>query len=196
MSHVRKAEEKDLASVLRLLVQVNMVHHNGRPDLFKGPVTKYTADELRAIFQDPKTPVFVCTDDAGAVQGYIMCVFKRHVNDNLMTDIQTLYIDDLCVDETLRGSGVGRALYEYVVAFAKESGCYNVTLNVWTLNPSAMRFYEKLGMKPRRIEMEHILPDAPLKSAQPALSEKFPPERLRVPKALLGRAPRNAERGN
>ena len=161
MSHVRKAEEKDLASVLRLLVQVNMVHHNGRPDLFKGPVTKYTADELRKIFQDPETPVFVCTDAADAVQGYAMCMFKRHANDNLMADVKTLYIDDLCVDETVRGKGVGTALYEHAVAFAKETGCYNVTLNVWTLNPPAMRFYEKLGMKPRRIEMEHILSDAP-----------------------------------
>ena len=158
MSHVRKAEEKDLASVLRLLVQVNMVHHNGRPDLFKGPVTKYTADELREIFQNPETPVFVCTDDADAVQGYIMCVMKQAVNDNILTDIQTLYIDDLCVDETLRGGGVGKALYDYAVAFAKESGCYNVTLNVWALNPSALRFYEKRGMTPQKIGMEYILP--------------------------------------
>ena len=156
--NIRKAEEKDLASALRLLAQVDMVHHNGRPDLFKGPATKYTETELRAIFQDPKTPVFVCADDADNVRGYIFCVMKQFVNDNILTDIKTLYIDDLCVDEAARGQGVGKALYEYAVAFAKESGCYNVTLNVWALNPSALRFYENRGMTPQKIGMEYILP--------------------------------------
>ena len=157
MNQVRSAEERDIPSVLRLLEQVNMVHHNGRPDLFKGPATKYTAAQLRGIFRNPKTPVFVCVDEADAVQGYIMCMLKQAVHDNILTDIKTLYIDDLCVDETLRGTGVGQALYEHAVAFARESGCYNVTLNVWALNPSALHFYERRGMVPQKIGMEYIL---------------------------------------
>lgn len=157
MNQVRNAEERDIPSVLRLLEQVNMVHHNGRPDLFKGPATKYTAGELREIFRNPETPVFVRTDDADAVQGYMICMLKQAVGDNILTDIKTLYIDDLCVDEALRGTGVGQALYEHAVAFARESGCYNVTLNVWALNPSALRFYERRGMTPQKIGMEYIL---------------------------------------
>ena len=157
MNEVRNAEERDIPSVLRLLEQVNMVHHNGRPDLFKGPATKYTAEQLREIFRNPETPVFVCADDADAVQGYMICMLKQAVNDNILTDIKTLYIDDLCVDEALRGTGVGQALYEHAVAFARESGCYNVTLNVWALNPSALRFYERRGMVPQKIGMEYIL---------------------------------------
>ncbi len=157
MNEVRNAEERDIPSVLRLLEQVNMVHHNGRPDLFKGPATKYDAGQLREIFRNPETPVFVCADDADAVQGYMICMLKQAVNDNILTDIKTLYIDDLCVDEALRGTGVGQALYEHAVAFARESGCYNVTLNVWALNPSALRFYERRGMTPQKIGMEYIL---------------------------------------
>ena len=37
---VRKATEKDILKLLDLLVQVDMVHHNGRLDIFKGPATK------------------------------------------------------------------------------------------------------------------------------------------------------------
>ena len=44
---VRKATEKDIPKILDLLVQVDMVHHNGRPDIFKGPATKYDEEELR-----------------------------------------------------------------------------------------------------------------------------------------------------
>ena len=79
------------------------------------------------------------------------------MNNNILTDIKTLYIDDLCVDENVRGQHIGKSLYEYVVAFAKEQGCYNVTLNVWALNESAMKFYEACGLVPQKIGMEKLL---------------------------------------
>ena len=84
-------------------------------------------------------------------------MFRRFPADNILTDVQTLYIDDLCVDENVRGLGVGRALYAYVRDFAKEQGCYNLTLNVWACNENALRFYEACGLKPQKIGMETIL---------------------------------------
>ena len=156
MATIRPAEARDIPDVLRLLVQVNMVHHNGRPDLFKGPATKYDAEELKAIFADAQRPVFVYDED-GHVLGYAFCVFQQHVDSPLMTDIKTLYIDDLCVDENQRGKHIGTALYRHVLDFARQSGCYNVTLNVWSCNPSALRFYEKCGLAPQKIGMEKIL---------------------------------------
>ena len=71
--------------------------------------------------------------------------------------MKTLYLDDLCVDEAYRGRHVGTALYEAVLALAKESGCDRVTLNVWSLNDSAMRFYEKCGMHRLKVTMEQML---------------------------------------
>ena len=99
---------------------------------------------------------FVAVAEEG-VKGYAFCVFKQHLNDTCVTDIKTLYIDDLCVDEHCRGQHIGRQLYEFVLQFAKESGCYNVTLNVWSCNPSAIKFYESCGLVPQKIGMEHIL---------------------------------------
>ena len=157
MNAVRKAENRDIPNILRLLVQVDMVHHNGRPDLFKGPAVKYTEEQLRMILTDPDTPVFVCTDEADRVLGYVFGIFKQYKNDNILTDIRTLYIDDLCVDEAARGQGVGKTLYEFAVQFARETGCYNLTLNVWALNEGARRFYEKCGLVPQKYGMETIL---------------------------------------
>ena len=156
MNIVRRAAEADIPAILDLLVQVNMVHHNGRPDLFKGPTTKYTADELKAILASDETPVFVCCDEAGRVLGHGFCVLQ-HSGGQLMEEHDTLYIDDICVDEAARGTGAGRALYRHILDHARSLGCYNVTLNVWTCNPGAMRFYEKLGMTPYKIGMEQIL---------------------------------------
>ena len=79
------------------------------------------------------------------------------INNNILTDIKTLYIDDLCVDESRRGEHIGRTLYDYTVSFARESGCYNLTLNVWSCNEIAMKFYEKCGLLPQKVGMELIL---------------------------------------
>ncbi len=155
---IRRAQEKDMERILQLLVQVNMVHHNIRPDLFNGPATKYTPEQLKAIIENDLTPVFVKTDENDVVEGYAFCIFQQHVDDNILTDIKTLYIDDLCVDENLRAHGIGKQLYDYVLEFAKESGCYNVTLNVWGGNDSALAFYQnKCGLQIQKIGMEKIL---------------------------------------
>jgi len=153
---IRKAIYSDADDILKLLVQVNMVHHNIRPDLFNGPRTKYTKEELYKIIDDPLRPIFVYYDD-NMVKGYAFNIIIEHKNDNMLTDIKTLYIDDLCVDENCRGQKIGHKLYDYVIDYAKEIGCYNVTLNVWTGNDSAIKFYESLGLKPQKIGMEKIL---------------------------------------
>lgn len=154
---IRKAEKRDIPRLLELLVQVDMVHHNGRPDIFKGPATKYSASELDEILLDNSKPVFVYVDENDVPLGHAFCIHKQIVGDSVLTDIKTLYIDDICVDEKARGKHVGKAIYDYVVAYAVEQGCYNITLNVWTCNPSAMKFYETMGLKPQKVGMEKIL---------------------------------------
>ncbi|MBQ6373088.1 MAG: GNAT family N-acetyltransferase [Clostridia bacterium] len=156
MYSVRRAEPRDIPAIMDLLVQVDMVHHNGRPDLFKGPATKYSSGELAGIIADDDTPVFVCTDDGGRVLGHGFCI-RQHSGGQLMVEHDTLYIDDICVDEAARGQHVGQALYAHILEYARALGCYNVTLNVWSCNPGAMRFYEKMGLTPYRVSMEKIL---------------------------------------
>ena len=153
---IRRAEERDIPRLEELLLQVNLVHHKGRPDLFRVG-TKYTRNELSAILGDETRPILVAVDENDRVLGYCFGIFQEKKNDNNLTDIKTLYIDDLCVDETTRGQHVGRALYEAALALAKKEGCYNLTLNVWSCNESAMRFYEKMGLVPQKIGMEKIL---------------------------------------
>ncbi|MBQ8184960.1 MAG: GNAT family N-acetyltransferase, partial [Lachnospiraceae bacterium] len=72
--NIRRAETKDMEGINRLLHQVLMVHHNGRPDLFKANAKKYTDAELAEIIADNARPIFVGTDEAGEVLGYAFCV--------------------------------------------------------------------------------------------------------------------------
>ena len=157
---LRRACEQDLPGLLKLLGQVAMVHHEGRPDLFKAGCRKYTPSQLVSILKDELRPIFVAVDDdalPGDVLGYAFCIHQQHVDDNVLTDVRTLYIDDLCVDEDVRGRHVGTRLYNHVLGYAREQGYYNVTLNVWACNESARRFYEHLGLVPQKYGMETIL---------------------------------------
>ena len=157
MNTIRRADSRDIPGILLLLVQVDMVHHAIRPDLFNGPATKYTEDELKALLLDESKPVFVCVDENGQVLGHCFCWFEQHTGHNVLTDVKTLYIDDLCVDEARRGEHIGKALYDCAVEFAKASGCYNITLNVWAGNDSALRFYQNCGLSFQKFGMELVL---------------------------------------
>ena len=153
---IRFAEPKDVPGILSLLRQVGNVHHVGRPDIFRKGAQKYGASQVLAMLNDFSTPIFVAVED-DAVLGYGFCMIKQYQNDPVIADHTELYIDDLCVDETCRGKHIGKTIYEAILRYAKMRGCYNVTLNVWSCNESAMKFYEALGMKPQKVGMEHLL---------------------------------------
>lgn len=154
---VRRAQNKDIKRINDLLFQVAKIHADGRPDIFKENTKKYTDEELISIIKDDKTPVFVAVDEDNMVQGYTFCIHNEIKDDLLLCNMKSLYIDDLCVDENCRGKHIGSLLYEYVVRYAKECGCSQLTLNVWCLNESAMRFYKKCGLEPLKVVMEQKL---------------------------------------
>ena len=152
---IRKASKKDIQRIIELLHQVNMVHHVLRPDLFKPHTTKYNEEELETMLNNDSKPIFVY--DEGMVLGYAFCQITEVKDHQLLEDIKTLYIDDICVDEEARGKHVGKALYEYVRDYAKTIGCNNITLNVWEGNESALCFYRNMGMQVQKTTMEIIL---------------------------------------
>lgn len=154
---IRRAEEKDIPRIDALLSQVLEIHAALRPDLFVSGTRKYTDEELKGILKDENTPVFAAVDENDVLAGYAFCVMNDYSGSNNMQPVRSLYIDDLCVDETARGSHVGRSLYEYVMAYAKEQGCYSVTLNVWEGNDSARAFYVRMGFGIQKTVMEKIL---------------------------------------
>lgn len=153
---VRRATEQDIGVVNRLLRQVLDIHHEGRPDIFKKHMKKYTDEQLKELFKDDFTPVFVA-EEKGVVYGYAFCKIIQRTGHNILTDVKTLYLDDLCVDERSRGMKVGTTLFDYVQRYAKAQGCYNLTLNVWACNPTAAEFYRKMGLTAQKTEMEKIL---------------------------------------
>ena len=152
---IRKANKNDIGRIIELLHQVDMVHHEIRPDLFKPYTTKYNEQELEVLLDNDSNPIFVYDD--GEVLGHAFCQITDVKSHKLLQDAKTLYIDDICVDEKARGKHVGKALYEFVRDYAKSIGCYNMTLNVWEGNDPALSFYKSMGMKVQKTGMEEII---------------------------------------
>ncbi len=153
---LRVAGEQDLEGLRKLLLQVNQIHADGRPDLFKAGGIKYTDSELQDILRSSRYAVHVAAE-GGRVLGYVFCIFEETKETTSLRPVKTLYIDDLCVDEDARGRGIGRKLYDRAVEIAREHGCDRVTLHAWNFNKSAYGFYEKLGMTPLVTTLEQRL---------------------------------------
>ena len=106
--NIRLAEEKDIDSVIKLLTQVLNIHAKIRPDIFIGGTTKYTKEELMEIFNDANRPVYVAVDENDSVMGYAFCIKKKQPFSTNMVPFDSLFIDDLCVDQNIRGKHVGQ----------------------------------------------------------------------------------------
>ena len=153
---IRFAREGDIPRIIDLLYQVGQVHYDLRPDVFRPVTLKYDHEQVLAILQDENRPVFIAAE-GDEVLGFGFCVIRPIRNHSVIQDMTEFYIDDLCVDENHRSQGIGKALYRHIYAHAKALGCRAVTLNVWNCNSRALKFYEKLGLKPQRLYMEDVL---------------------------------------
>ncbi len=97
------------------------------------------ADALQAIIDSPDTDLLIARDADGTVVGSLTLAFYR-----IPTGLKA-WIEDVVVDETARGRGVGAALNEVAVARAIERGAKNVSLTSRPAREIANRLYQRLG---------------------------------------------------
>lgn len=152
---IRRAEVKDIPALEDLLQQILLVHHQARPDLFQAQGSKFTREELENLIGDDQRPVFVYENEDGKIIGHLFTIIQE--SKAPLVPQKTLFIEDLCVDKEARGQKIGEELYIFALKYAREIGCYNLTLNVWNDNLGALRFYERQGLKPQETRMEQIL---------------------------------------
>ena len=155
--NIRNANKNDLPRMSELLHQVLEIHARIRPDIFLPGTTKYTEDDLEAMLDDERKPIYVAVDEDDRCVGYAFCQLLEQPFSKNMVPFTSLFIDDLCVDSAMRGHHIGEQLFDYVKSEAKRLGCYEVTLNVWAGNTSAEAFYEKMGMRTKERQLEYIL---------------------------------------
>ena len=153
---IRQATPQDIPVLNRFLQQILLVHHQVRPDIFKDKGRKFTDEELERLMAQEHTPIFVYENEEGRLLGHLFCSIKETTSP-ILNPIKTLFIEDLFVDEQARGQKIGEQLFDFAEKYAREIGCYNLTLNVWNDNDGAVCFYERQGLKPQETILEKIL---------------------------------------
>ena len=154
MVQVRKAEKKDISSILSLLDEVNEIHEKARPDIFKRG-QKYHEKDVEALLEDKKVHILVAEEET--VLGYAILFEEEQKEDELMKERRFLYLDDLCVDKKARGKGVGSLLLREAEKLARSLSYSKITLRVWSFNEKAIAFYQKEGYLPLYEEREKKL---------------------------------------
>jgi len=152
----RKAKEEDINDIVTLLYQVHKVHSDIRPDLFIEGKRKYNNEQIKDIINNDKMVVIVCEIDKKVV-AHLFAKIVDYSSDESHKNIKTFFIDDLCVLESERNKKIGKKLYEYSKEYAKKIGCYNIALNVWNGNETAIKFYNSLDMKVQKTTLEEII---------------------------------------
>ena len=102
-----------------------------------------TRDDLAALVKSESSTLIVARADNGSIIG-AACVTVYRVP----TGVRAV-IEDVIVDESARGQGIGEALIQRCLDIAREKGAGGVSLTSNPKREAANRLYQKMGFKKR-----------------------------------------------
>lgn len=143
---IRIANREDLIRINELRRQVNSVHCEGRPDIFRAGF----CDELRDFIYDIWE--FDNSDVIAALRNDVICGFAcvEYITQPLSAfkcERSFYHISEFGVDEKYRRQGVATELFEFMKEHAKSKRLDKIELDVWEFNDTAIKFYESLGFR-------------------------------------------------
>jgi ribosomal protein S18 acetylase RimI-like enzyme len=102
-----------------------------------------SVDELGELVSSPATDLFIALDDDGTI-----VAMATLVNFRIPTGLRG-WIEDVVVDESARGRGVGEAVTQAMLDRARELGCLTVDLTSRPARDVANRLYQRAGFVKR-----------------------------------------------
>lgn len=144
------ARESDWEAVKQLSVQVHDLHVAWRPDIYYHTDEPLPKETFLQLIQDRMLYVAKLSE---RVVGYVVLATLQKGGPGTVPK-KLLRLDSICVDETLRGQGIGKAMVIDVRALAKAFGCQELILGVHPENDAAVAFYQKCGFRIRTINMD------------------------------------------
>ncbi len=156
---IRTARLEDAELLCRLNQTVHDLHVQARPDHFKPyAMTSELLENYRERLHDAAWRAYIGELDGEPI-GFVLIQEVRRPENAFQFALDYLLVDQISVRTEYQSRGYGQQLMDKVIRDARERGFSQVILNVWTFNMQAVRFYERLGFKPRDVKMEMILDD-------------------------------------
>lgn len=150
---VRFAEDKDLARISVLRKQVNNLHVEGMPDVFKAGFGPELQKHAAVLLNEENSDILVAERN-GVICG-MACVDYVYKPETPYTAARSFYhVHELAVDEAYRRQGIATELFAFMKADAAKRKLARIELDVWAFNTSAVEFYSAMGVSPTRIWME------------------------------------------
>lgn len=133
---MRTAVKGDMPRVLELITELAV--YEKEPD-----AVEVTAEELVSAGFSSQ-PQFICfvAEVSGKIAGMALVYFRFSTWKG-----QTVHLEDLIVEQKMRGKGIGQALYKAVLEFGYKQGVKRVQWEVLEWNTPAVEFYERSGAK-------------------------------------------------
>lgn len=150
---IRFAVSDDAEQVNSLRKQVNDLHVQGKPEVFRGGFTKELRDYVYEIFADPLKKIVVY-ESGGVICALAVLNHITKPENPFMLERDYLDIDEFCVDEAFRRKGIATEMIGFIRGYAKAEGFARLELNMWEFNRDALAFYEAAGFTTYRRYME------------------------------------------
>ena len=151
---VRLAKEKDLGRINELRKQVNDIHVEGRPDIFKAGFGVELRDYAYTLMYGENSDIIVAERN-GEICG-MACVDYVHRPETAYGKARSFYhVQEIAVDENYRRQGVAKELLDFMIADTRKRKLKKIELDVWEFNDSAIEFYQATGFKETRRWMEY-----------------------------------------
>lgn len=150
---IRYAKREELESVNKLREQVNEIHVNGRPDIFRADGWPLIEPNIYTRFDEDSSGVIVADIDDEIV-GFAVVQYILRPETSFAKARRFYHIEEFGVDENHRRKGIATALIKFAKEDAKKRGFERIELNMWEFNEGALAFYESVGFKTYRRYME------------------------------------------
>ncbi|MBQ7875048.1 MAG: GNAT family N-acetyltransferase [Oscillospiraceae bacterium] len=147
---IRFAEKDDYENVEKIMKQVQNLHINWRPDIYKECETVLPFELFLAEIE--KGTIVVAEAD-GKIAG-VLSFMQRRIESVTHVTRKVVFIDSIAVDENFRGRGIGTKLLDFAKDIAQKMNCDGVELQVNAKNSAAMEFYKKFGFTEKSVNLE------------------------------------------
>jgi len=136
-----------LEAALTLLGEVDELHRNCLPWLFRRAERQQLADFLQAYVSKPDHAMFLAVAADGGLAGVLYLFLRQTARAPVIEPTVVAEIDALAVGRAFRRQGIGTRLVEAALGWASVAGATRTELGVFEFNEPAQAFWASLGFQ-------------------------------------------------